>query len=52
MTPLVYLLVLLWETAKAVIRGLTISFSASVKKKQRAEQQKLEQQLCKLQGRV
>ena len=41
---------LLWETAKAVIRGLTISFSARVKKKQRAEQQKLEEKLCNLQG--
>ena len=41
---------LLWETAKAVIRGFTISFSANLKKKRRAEQQNLEQKLSKLQG--
>lgn len=41
---------LLWETAKSVIHGFTIYFSAYLKKKQRAEQQNLEQKLSKLQG--
>lgn len=41
---------LLWETAKAVMRGSTISFLVGLKKKQRAEQQLLEEQLNKLQG--
>lgn len=41
---------LLWETTKAVICGFTISSSANLKKKQRAEQQTLEEKLSKLQG--
>ncbi|KAF7655328.1 hypothetical protein LDENG_00057600 [Lucifuga dentata] len=40
---------LLSETAKAVSRGIIISFSAHLKRKQKAEQQSLEQQLTKLQ---
>lgn len=41
---------LLWETAKAVIRGFTMSFSSNLKKQQRAKQQCLKSQLSKLQG--
>uniref|UniRef100_A0AAQ5YXN0 Uncharacterized protein n=1 Tax=Amphiprion ocellaris TaxID=80972 RepID=A0AAQ5YXN0_AMPOC len=39
----------LWETAKAVSRGFTTSFSAHLKHKKEAEQRNLEQQLKKLQ---
>lgn len=37
---------LLWETAKAYIRGLIIAYSASKKKKQLEQQLKLEKELA------